>query len=257
MDVARKSKVPSNALDKVNVSLFSKSEKERFDNIAHQATRVLNRAFDYWIDILRWKTKNPKICTPIEKRRLTLWATYLIDRSNKSRFYSPGLVFMAEGENPVKKREWTAAQKALENSAEVPIWFHYYAEAHHRLSVDDRRGFILSLAIASETLIRALMEGFLKTPINNDVIALINSISIGRILDRWRKIGFNSRRWLDQTANLKEVKKVFELRNAIMHRGQSPTIIKKDCEKLMKAVLSFIEEGEYQLNKSNKTTHVA
>jgi hypothetical protein len=250
IETDRKRSIRADALGAVNVSLFSGSERSRLDRLANKAAEVIDRAFDYWITIIRWKAENPTICQLSSNRQRTRWGTYLFDVKTRKRFYAPPLTFVVQGTIPITKQQWKRDREALSIHSEVPLCWLYFAEAHQRLQIDDIRGFIISLAIASETLIRQITQQFLREPINPMYQSMVNGISIGRIIDNWRKLGFDGKRW-DQLKKEKELmKRVLELRNGIMHRGETPKLLQSTQRELSDAVKKFLKEGERQLKRN-------
>ena len=111
------------------------------------------------------------------------------------------------------------------------------------------RGFIISLAIASETMIRHLTRKFLSDPVNLKYESIVNTIPVLRIIDNWYKIGFDSKSWKNLRKYKNMVKKVFELRNSIMHKGESPKINKTKQKEFSAAVRGFLLHGEAQIKK--------
>lgn len=250
IETDRKRSIRADALGAVNVSLFSGSERSRLDHLANEAAEVIDRAFDYWITIIRWKAENPTICQLSYNRQRTRWGSYLFDVKTRKRFYAPPLAFVAQGTTPITKQQWKRAQEALSIHSEVPLCWLYFAEAHQRLRIDDIRGFIISLAIASETLIRQITQQFLREPINPTYQSMVNGISIGRIIDNWRKLGFDGKRWDQLKKEKEQMKRVLELRNGIMHRGETPKLPQSAQRELSDAVKKFLKEGERQLKRN-------
>jgi hypothetical protein len=171
----------------------------------------------------------------------------LLDVRSKKRFYAPPHVFVVEGRTPVTKRSWSRARQALSLNSSVPLWHTYIAEASQKLRLGDTRGFIIDLAIASETLIRQLTNRFLKSPVNPSFQSMVNYLPISRLLDDWYRLGFNNAEWKRLKPEKGSVKRVIDLRNAIMHRGEDPGIGTSVAHDLGAAVLRFVTYGERQI----------
>ena len=142
------------------------------------------------------------------------------------------------------RKEWNKAPRILKEGTDVPIWQLYYAEAYERLGIGDVRGYIISLDISSETIIRHLTRNFLKQPVNTKYQSIINTIPISRIINNWYKLGFNNSGWKNLKEERKIIANIFELRNGIMHRGENPSITKEKQLKMGTAVKLFIKQGE-------------
>ena len=54
--------VRSDALGTVNHTLYSKRERASLDRQVQKLEALLEAAFNYWLDILRWKSANARLC---------------------------------------------------------------------------------------------------------------------------------------------------------------------------------------------------
>jgi hypothetical protein len=240
--------IRDDAIGTVNHSLFSRREMDKLNKLTEKYEKLLDEAFQYWIDMLRWKSGRPSLCQFDHERYTSSWATYLIDGNSKKRFYRPPSVVAWDLNTPIGAQTWRMVHDALAHNEQVPIWRIYLAEANQKMRMEDFRGVVIDLAIASETLIRALTTTtqFLVAPVNNAYTKLINGISISRILEDWHKLGFNNTGWRKLESDRKELKRVMDLRNANMHRGVYPSIDSGQARTLIAAVLRFINYGEKQ-----------
>ena len=184
--------IPSAALGKVNVSLFSARQQRQLDRLASVGESTASRALDRWIRILRWRTLYSEIGQRAVKERSSGWSTHLIDRKSQNRFYAATQVFVVPADNTVSKRAWTAAEGSLTEGVAPPVWFDFLFEGEHRIASGDRHGGIISLAIACETLLRALFAQHATNPRNEEFLALLNTVPIGRILGKRKQLGFST-----------------------------------------------------------------
>jgi hypothetical protein len=240
-------RIREDAIGAVKVSLFTKRERERLDRMAYDCSQILEEAFQYWVDVLRWKSGIPTLCHYAYNRQRSAWGTYLIDGDDRKRFYAPPHVIRVVTTTPVSRRAWSATQRAIARNAIVPLWHTSLAEASQRLQLGDTRGFVIELAIASETVVRRLMLRFLSSPTNSAVQSMVNHVQISRILDDWYRLGFNSANWHRLKAEKALVRRVMELRNAIMHRGDSPKLDGGTARDLMTSVARFVRHAELEL----------
>lgn len=244
IETNEKRKIRIDALGTVNHALFKKREKESLDKLTHKYEAILDSAFEYWINVMRWCTGKQTLCQLSHIRQESHWGTYLIDSTSNKRFYCPGNFIQIELARPIKKTEWNKAQGILTRGEDVPIWQIYYAEAYERLNIGDMRGYIISLAISLETIIRHITSNFLKEPINEKYRSIVNQISIMGIIHQWNKLGFDSAAWKNLKEERKVIINIFELRNGIMHRGENPNISKEKRLQMGNAVKLFLIQGE-------------
>jgi hypothetical protein len=244
-------KIQEKKLERVNTSLFSKTERESLDKIVKKYENIADSAFENWINILRWKSGVHDLCQVKQNRQKSKRGTYLFEISTNKRFYTPGHWTLVERQEIITKRAWSSAQKALLDNDDVPIWHLYIAEAYQKLNLNDIRGFIIDLAIAIETIVRRVVRNFIASNATSTFEKMVDMIQIGRLVGDWKKLGFKSSKWQALNNEKATVKQVIELRNAVMHLAQNPSIDRKRAMEMMGAVLKFIKQCEQEIKTIN------
>jgi hypothetical protein len=252
LDPRDKRRIPVGAIGTVNVTHFTNRQRTALDKITWRLEEIGQRAFEYWLSMLRWKSANYRIRPTYGRRESFGLRTYLRDKSSGTNFYRPTLTFTAAREYPLMRKDWKDAECALGNRQDVPIWRDYLADAHTRHMCDDPRRAIVSLAVASETLLRRIAHQFLAHPSNEEFQKMVGQISISRFIESWTKLGLNASRWLKQ-CEPEKIKKVFDKRNAIMHRGVAEDISNSSIDELIQAVAFFLSQGEKHIDHSVKS----
>jgi len=202
------------------------------------AAAIATEAHDRWLCTLRWKSLNGAIGQRRILGAASGWADYLMDSTTEKRFYSGGHFFTVGPERLITKRMWTAVANSLLAGEASPVWLDFLFEGEHRLMSDDLHGGIVCLAIACESIVRTLMTKHLKRPVNEAFASATNQVPIRRILDQWKNLGFWNPQWR-QVTDIKKLQRLFELRNAVMHRGQDE-FDKTECLDIAKWARSFI-----------------
>lgn len=244
LDIKKIRKIKEEWVGVVNVSLFNRREREGFDRLANKYEKLLDEAFEHWVSVIRWRTSQPYLCQFSHIRQDSRWGVHLIDMENEKDFYAPPYVITIDGQVAITKVNWSKTQSTLNAGGDIPIWQLYYSEAYERLQIGDLRGFIISLAIASETIVRKITQELLSQKASKKYQSMVNTIPVSRILDNWYHIGFNGKRWLALKDQKKVIKIIFELRNGIMHRGENPQISGAKQELFGESVKEFIDYGE-------------
>jgi hypothetical protein len=234
----RRIAIPTSALGKIDDSQFPDRRREQIRRMMKQPSVIADDALDRWLRILRWKTVN----AAIGQRQLigheSGWSAYLCDSASRKKFFSGGHVFVVPGTRPVSKSTWNEVALALTNGTEAPVWFDMLFEGEHRVRVDDLHGGIICLAIACETIVRRLMTRHLARPLNEAIATHVNQMSISRVLDQWKDLGFWTPRW-QRVVDLPNLKRLFQLRNSVMHRGNT-RLDSSECHALATAARSFV-----------------
>lgn len=120
IDTGKKRKIRTDALGTVDHELFTKKERESLNKLTFKYEAILDSAFEYWIDVMRWCTGKQTLCQLTHKKQESHWSTYLIDATSKKRFYSPGHFDEIDTTTPIKKRDWNKAQRILDRCENVP-----------------------------------------------------------------------------------------------------------------------------------------
>ncbi len=211
---------------------------ERLNRLASVADGLAREAIERWLAVLRWQSGKYWIALSDAPAAPTATSTRLVDGSTGERFFSSPIVVHGSVSSPMPRRVWTATGQALAKDVRPPLWFDFLFDGQRRLRVDDRRGGIICLAVACEMILRALIARHSSEPPNPTYVSLMNQVPVSRILNDWKHLGFWGPRWQRET-DLRALRRLFELRNALMHRGQG-TLDANECHKLSMAVRAFL-----------------
>lgn len=161
--------------------------------------------------------------------------------SDGRTFWLPSHTFVVRRMATIDSFLWDQIGSALSNGQSAPIWFRYLDEANHREYRRDLEGAILSGAIACETLAREVF--WIKRGAPQDAAArrLIDRERVSDILGKWSRLTGLS----NEITNVKRVKRVFDLRNRIMHeRSKDEPFSETEVEELLVAVREFVNSGD-------------
>ena len=221
--------VPEEAIGRVDATLLTKRLRLTLKRASNASADLSDQALEYWLRVMRWVTHNSRIGQPMTVGLESGWSTYLLESISEKAFYAPGHVMNVPASHPVSMREWNKAQEILSSSLYPPLWIEYLFEAEHRLRSNDLQGAVISLAISTESLVRALFSLHAKKPANSEFLKLIDRLSIGAIIDSWGRLGFKSPSW-KAAFDRRQLKALFAVRNQIMHRAtQSVTWISQNA----------------------------
>jgi len=237
----RRVSIPTVALERVNTLQFPPRRRAQFEQMCVVPHEVAGEAFDRWLSTLRWKTLRGEIGQREIVDPHSGWGTYLQDSVTRRPFYATHGIITVSRSSAISSLAWHQTGAFLANGDEPPIWFDFLFEGQHRVASDDLHGGIACLAIACESVVRALMRRHLKVPINDEIAENVNRVSISRLLDKWKVLGYWTAPWQSAT-DLPRLKRLFELRNSVMHRGNMD-FDKAECQAVAKAVQTFVIHG--------------
>jgi hypothetical protein len=200
----------------INTTLFNDEQRRSMDEQSDRLYHLANRAMEYWLRVVRWKTQFHLINRVLYSTGGGFDGGALINAQSGTRFYTPrvGRTFVMPPQHVVTQNEWTDITLALGDGTEPPIWYDYFISAKQRMEEGDTLAAILDLAIASEARIRTFMNNTLPSELPEGYQRTIRRVNISDVMTRWQAYG------LPNLVGLNHVKMLFEIRNGIMHSGK-------------------------------------
>jgi hypothetical protein len=238
VDLQRTYAIADAALERVSPEFFSATSRAELKGIVAEGQAIAASALTLWIRTLRWKTLNWRIGQIQPARVDRPQQVYLVHGNTRRRFFSGPITIVVPGSIRVRKRAWNACGRALRTGQTPPLWLDFLFEGEHRIASQDLHGGIISLAIACELLIRALV----LRPTNRRFVALLRRMKVSNILDQWKDVGPMGKR-LNQAMDRDKLTRLLQLRNGIMHSGAVQTLKAPECRDLAKAVRTFVIAG--------------
>jgi hypothetical protein len=238
VDLNRTLTIPQAALGKVSPKHHTKPAFKALEDVVRSGEKTAEDAFRLWVRTLRWKSLNARInqmnIEPTDVAR----GSRLVDASTGQAFYAPPIMLSAGVTAPITRRIWNSCGKALRTHRTPPLWLDFLFEGEHRVTSSDLHGGIVCLAIACELLMRRVV----MRPTNRRFFPLLKKMEIGRIREQWANLGPTSKR-LSAAFDTERLKRLFDLRNGIMHRGEIRALNQSECRELAKMARSFIVAG--------------
>jgi hypothetical protein len=230
--------IPEAALERVSSEFYSERKQEQLNRLLKENQAIAVDGLAIWLRTLRWKALHGSIGQMEINRTAEPRGGYLVHADTRRRFFSGPITFVVTGTKPITKRVWNACGNALQDGRTPPLWLDFLFEGQHRIVSRDLHGGIVCLAIACELLIRALV----MRPTNRRFLRLLKRMKVSIILDQWKTIGPTATR-LNAAMDHGKLRRLFKLRNDIMHNGAVQTLSDAECRDLGKAVRAFIIAG--------------
>ena len=238
VDLKRTLTVPEACLNHVDPLRHSKSARHELDKVVEDAERIAEEAFRVWVRTLRWKTRYASINQMLIEPLDVSHGAYLTHADTLKAFYSPIGIITVGPREPIARRMWNSCGKSLRDGKTPPLWLDFLFEGEHRVRSADLHGGVVCLAIACELLIRRLI----MRPTNRRFLGMLKKREISVLLDHWQNIGPTGGK-LNAAMNHGRLKRLFTLRNGIMHDGQIGILKDVECRELAKMARTFIMVG--------------
>jgi hypothetical protein len=229
--------------------LTSLSKMTFLDNTVEEHQSIAVRAFDYWIRVVRWKNDFWRIGQPEVYGYQSGWGTHLLVKGEEKHFWATGHTISVPGTKALTAEVWEAVQMALHEGLRPPTWFEFLYDAHQELEVGDKTGCILSLAIASETMFRRILEKQVPDAekIDPEFLEAISKMNVRTVMGHITKFSFWKNGEWKKYCNLVEIHKIFDHRDKIMHVGYLGSIEIAALKKMVWTADKFIHFADSAL----------
>lgn len=218
-----RTEVPDEALTRnANAyELFSQKEQQGLNDIAENHRVISEKAFEYWIRILRWKCDDGSIGRPELHDYHSGWSTHLHDIDTKRTLWIESQVMYVRGYIKVNRELWIEVEQALQQGLEAPIYIEYKHDGEQNIKIGDLNRGIVDLAISCETYLRLKVSRSLPRELERSIVGYIENTNIQRYIDHF----FPSILSATQKGRYQELKpelhRLFNHRNEIVHEGKT------------------------------------
>ena len=228
--------------------LTSHRKGDLFDTIVSNHEELANKAFEYWIRIVRWKAGWWRIGQPEVGDHRSGWSTHLMEKQSRHRFWSGPVRIVAQLPHVLNTAEWNSIQQAVTDSRFPPIWIEFLYDSQHKLDIGDNSGCILSLAIACESIFRHLFNQQIPMPERAEerLFTALSEINIRAICRNITKFEFWDRTWRN-SIDWEDINKIFHLRNRVVHLGINVDRDSTSLPRLVSSAEKFIKFADRTL----------
>ena len=226
---------PPNAYD-----LFPDEEQKQLNEIAEQHQSIAEKAFEYWIRIVRWVCDDSRIGRDQVEDFRSGWSTYLIDAESDTKVWIQGQVFHVLGYKTLRVEEWQEIQSKLSLGSQPPIHVEFKHDAEENIRLGDYRRSLVDMAIACETFLRFTVLQRLPVELNTKQTADIEEANVRQYIEKFFP------EIIDEATN-KQFKKLksglhslFDRRNELVHMGKDEGIDKELCLRFLKVTQELL-----------------
>ena len=115
------------------------------------------RAFDHWLRIVRWRTKQWRIGRPGAYLPATFGACTLYEHRINRRLSEP-IAALPTTDHHVTLEQWAEIQATLSAHLRAPLFYDLYFDGREHLAAQDLRRAVMDFASACEVLLKTLLD---------------------------------------------------------------------------------------------------
>ena len=214
--------------------LFSEKEQEQLNNIAEQHQLIAEKAFDYWIRIVRWVCDDSRIGREWVDDFHTGWSTYLIDTESETKVWIQSQMLSVVGYRRLNIEEWREIQFKLSAVSIPPIYVELKHDAEEHLNLGDYRRSLIDLVIACETFLRFTVLKGLPEELNPKLVAYIETANISQYVNQFFPEVINEAAKKEYQKLKSDLKSLFARRNKLVHMGNDSGINEELCLRFLR-----------------------
>jgi len=242
VDIERTIRVPEAMLrfPPNQFGLLQPKEQKQLDGVVTTMGGLAGRAFGYWLQVLRWKSKIGHIGEArVQYAGHGGRGAVLREEVTGARLWLQPNVITAVGSTAVSLTEWNATQTALTASKRSPIWFDFIFDSDIRINNNDLTGGILSLAIALEVNVRAIFSRDLRRlSVEPVLLEIFDQTNLRALLNRIKRLKHWDQQW-EQAADLSSFNTIMNYRDRVMHSAATEKLDAKELRRLNATVKEF------------------
>ena len=229
--------VPPEALERPpkQFEYFSSEQTRAGDDVCAQYSEIADRAFQYWLGVLRWATDYALIGQPEISGPDSGWSTYILETSTNHRVWAGTTVIRVQSHTEVTKDHWDKASKRLVSGEEVPMHLRFLQDAETSTKNEQYEKAILELAMACEIYLRYSVFEFIPESTHFELKTYIEEANINRYVSKF----FRSLVPADMLSEYKkltsEISSLMSRRNSYVHMGKMDDANAETCYRFIKS----------------------
>jgi hypothetical protein len=199
---------------------FTDQQKKVVENVCDQLSGVAERAFQYWLEVVRWVSNNAMIGQPDISGFESGWSTYLIDTSTNQRVWGSSHTIVVYANSEITKEDWKNAGKHLKNGDTLPLHLRFF----HDAKASTRNGLyekaIIELAMACEIYLRYQVFEFIPESTPEELKKYIEEANINKYVSQFFKSLVPESQNSTYKKVAKDISSLMSRRNSFVHMGK-------------------------------------
>ena len=212
---------------------FTDQQKGVVENVCNQLSGVAERAFQYWLEIVRWVSDDAMIGQPDVSGFESGWSTYLMDASTNHRVWGSSHTIVVYAQSEITRKDWENADKHLKNGDTLPLRLRFF----HDAKASTRNGLyekaIVELAMACEIYLRYQVFEFIPETTPEDIKKYIEEANINKYVSQFFKSLVPESQSAAYKKIAKDISSLMSRRNSFVHMGQLYDADKDLCHRFI------------------------
>ena len=229
--------VPKEALSNPpkQIKHFSEEEKAVADRVCNEHSELAGRAFQYWLEMMRWASDSALIGQHSINGYESGWSTYLMESKTNHRVWASPVMLSAYRESEVTKVHWEKAAEHLQNSDELPMHFRFLHDGITSTRHGQYKKAIIEIAMACEIYLRYSVFEFIPEGTPSELVKYIEEANINKYVSQFFRSLLDESQITEYKKIAKEISSLISRRNSYVHMGQMDDADNSLCQRFINA----------------------
>lgn len=148
--------------------------------------------------------------------------------------------FMVKASKVVASETWEAVASALQEKRTPPVFVDLVMDAAEHLKMGDLQRATVEMAMGCEVFLRRLVAESLPPGLHAPIATYVDDANVRPVLEKFVPAILSP----EELRELKKIKirlhQLFDLRNSIIHKGDTSALSKEHCEKFLEVSKKLI-----------------
>ena len=220
----------------IDSSIYSEQSYTILNNVTEEYENIANRAFLYWLEILRWSSNRPRLGKGSPFSNESGWGTYLIDSKTGNRVFSSTRSINIQITAPVTEQEWQLTLNRVQSNTKLPMYMKFLHDSYDSAHAGNIQRATVELALCAENYLRYSVFELIPESLHSDFILFIEEANINQYLNRFFKNSLSKEDGMKFKKIKQNLSSLFDKRNKYMHMGKMDSINVEKYQRYLKAV---------------------
>lgn len=235
--------IPEEALSKPpkQIAYFSEVQKRTANSVCQEYSELAQRAFQYWLEIIRWVSECAFIGQPKISDHKSGWSTYIIDVATDHRVWAESSGITIYHNPELTKEHWNKALGHLQNGDSIPMHLRFLHDAKASTKNGQYEKAIIELAMACEIYLRYSVFELIPESTPASMKTYIEEANINQYVGKFFKELVAISQAEKYKAIAKDISSLMSRRNSYMHMGVLNDADDKLCQRFTEMVEQLLK----------------
>jgi hypothetical protein len=233
---------------KIVHGLLTKNEEEVLEHRAEEYQELADRAFEYWLKILRLVKRDSSIGRSTRPDYGRGFLSYIRESKTFRPVWSPKVHLKAEIRKPFSLEQWDAIQRRLKSNDISPLYYEYYFDGILHKKEKDTKRAVIDFAVSCEVYLRNKVTQSLPMELEDSIVGVIDEVPIRRVIENIFPTLLSSTGKQIYKKLISALHQLFDERNKVLHEGTPKNLSEENIERFFRTSEELLRLDDDQGN---------